>query len=86
MTKQLFYLSLGAGLLLTLQPAPAMAEAPWSGPGWYLSYSETGFDDELVSGPYEQQAECESAKAADHSHDSDRDGLGCEYLGQDDPN
>ena len=59
--------------------SPAQADISWSGPGWYVEATATGFDSSLVSGPYAEHDECEAAQPEntdDYSYD-------CEYEGSD---
>lgn len=70
-----------AGLALAgATSSPAEADGSWTGPGWYIEESETGFFDEtLVSGPYGDEDACNAVKPAD-----DRDySYFCVYEGTD---
>jgi len=44
---------------------PALADGTWTGPGWYVEETATGFDATLVSGPYADEAQCKAALPAD---------------------
>jgi hypothetical protein len=69
-----------AGLaLLGVVSGPAQADVPWTGPGWYVESTETGFDLFLVSGPYADKDQCESARPAD----TDDYSYDCEYESTD---
>ncbi|HEX2669062.1 MAG TPA: hypothetical protein VHP13_11875 [Gammaproteobacteria bacterium] len=69
-----------AGLvLLGFVSGPAQADVSWTGPGWYVESTETGFDSSLVSGPYADKGQCESARPAD----TDDYSYDCEYESTD---
>jgi hypothetical protein len=70
-----------AGLVLGgfLAAAPASADVSWTGPGWYVEATATGFDSSLVSGPYDDQGACDAARPAD----TDDYSYDCGYEGSD---
>lgn len=54
-----------------LLPVTAAADGSWTGPGWYVEMTESGFDATLVSGPYGDEAGCKAAlpeDTADYSY------------------
>ena len=59
--------SVGCALVLigAVASSGARAEVSWGGPGWYVESTATGFDTELVSGPYAEQSDCDAALPAD---------------------
>lgn len=78
MRKRWWWVS--AGLVLAgITPDLAQADGTWTGAGWYLEESATGFDETLVSGPYADEAACNAIRPADSSDYS----YFCEYEGTD---
>lgn len=68
------------GLALAgISSGPAQADVSWTGAGWYVEATATGFDSSLVSGPYADQDQCKAAQPAD----TDDYSYTCEYEGSD---
>lgn len=68
------------GLVLAgVTAGPARADVSWSGPGWYVEATESGFDATLVSGPYADEDRCNAARPAD----TDDYSYYCDYEGTD---
>ena len=58
--------SILAGLALAgVTSSTAQADVSWSGAGWYVEATATGFDSSLVSGPYASEEACKDALPAD---------------------
>ncbi len=69
-----------AGLALAgAASSPVRADGSWTGPGWYLEESESGFDETLLSGPYADEAGCNAVRPADNEDYN----YYCEYEGTD---
>ena len=73
-----FWIGLSLCAIVLAMALPARADVSWAGAGWYITYTETGFDIELSNGPFASQTDCQDARAADHSHDSDPEGVSCD--------
>ena len=69
----------GLTFAAVLASSPVSADVAWTGPGWYVEATATGFDSSLVSGPYDDQGACEAARPAD----TDDYSYDCEYEGSD---
>lgn len=67
-------LLVGAVLALATLSSASADDGPWKGPGWYL----TDLGVAIVTGPYDNEAQCN----ADRAQRNDAD-LACEYLDKD---
>lgn len=65
--------------LIAAASSPAQAGPIWTGPGWYLEETESGFDETLISGPYADEDACNAVRPPDNQ---DYNYL-CEYEGTD---
>ena len=66
--------------VMALVPTTVSADVPWVGPGWYVTYTEMGFDTEVAAGPFSAQGDCQAA-LNNYPRDKDED-YSCEYLAQ----
>ena len=66
--------------VMTLIPTTVSADVPWTGPGWYVTYTEMGFDTEVAAGPFSTQGDCQ-ATLSNYPNTKDAD-YSCEYLTQ----
>lgn len=57
--------SLTGIVLLGTVAGIAHADASWTGPGWYVEETESGFDATLISGPYSDEDRCKASLPAD---------------------
>lgn len=78
--RMLLWISI-AGFGLMGMVASASADVNWSGAGYYLGESAMGFDLELISGPYSNEADCKAALSSVPQNEQ-QDAF-CDYFASD---